>query len=436
MLLVLKCHLSYPINVLSIFLLLFIGIYKHITQVFMGEMVTHNRLSETGSYHGMGFWKLMNSGAREGDSDEERLKKAVLSLITSGITFLAIFWGSLYVLSGYPLAGAIPLTYAVISLFSIVHFFKSKRFGFFRSSQFMMILLLPFLLTWSLGGFANSSAVLIWAFFTPLAALFFADLKSAMKWLAAFIVLTIISAFIDSSVVQFAKPMSASLNTVYFLMNMGCGFLLIYIVLHHFVRDREHSHRQSILAREEALLARKEAEQAYEQIHNNEKKILELMLTDPLTNIANRRCLNEQLQAEMDRAKRYQSELSIIMTDLDCFKQINDSYGHTVGDHVLVSYANIMKENIRSSDTVARYGGEEFIILIPEIAVEGVVTLAERIRQSLEASVIDGTSQPITASFGITKMHDGDTAETLLARADRALYVSKNQGRNQTTAID
>jgi hypothetical protein len=181
-----------------------------------------------------GLWSLMNSGALPTDNEEERLKKAILSLIASGIACLAIFWGSLYVLSGYPFPGAIPLTYAVISFFSIAHFFATKKFSFFRSSQLLMILLLPFFLMWSLGGFANGSGVMIWSFFTPLAALFFSDLKSAMRWLVAFLALTVFSALIDGVVAQAAIPMPKTLNTVYFLMNMGCGFLLIYVVLHYF----------------------------------------------------------------------------------------------------------------------------------------------------------------------------------------------------------
>lgn len=380
-----------------------------------------------------GLWALMNSGALPTDSDQERLKKAILSLIASGIAFLAIFWGSLYVLSGYPFSGAIPLTYAVISFFSIAHFFVTKKFSFFRSSQLMMILLLPFLLMWSLGGFANGSTVMIWAFFTPLAALFFADAKSARRWLIAFLGLTIFSALIDSTIVNFVTPMPESLNTLYFLMNMGCGFLLVYIVLHYFVRDREEANNVAIAAREEALSAKQELEQAYQQVRENEAKIMELMLTDSLTGIANRRALNDQLEKEVSHAKHHEKSLGVIMTDLDYFKSINDSYGHTAGDEVLKSFARIMREKVRATDFIARYGGEEFVLIMQEISREDLYDITCRIREALEAADIPGLDKPVTASFGAALLENVDDHHSFLSRADRALYNSKEQGRNRVT---
>jgi diguanylate cyclase (GGDEF)-like protein len=380
-----------------------------------------------------GLWALMHSGSLPTDNDQERLKKAILSLIASGIAVLAIFWGLLYVVSGYPFSGSIPLTYAVISFFSIAHFFATKKFSFFRSSQFMMILLLPFFLMWSLGGFANGSSVMIWAFFTPLAALFFADVQSAQRWLIAFMGLTVFSAAIDSTIVQYAAPMSETLNTVYFLMNMGCGFLLIYIVLHYFVRDREAANLRAIAAREEALEAKGELEQAYQQVRDNEAKIMELMLTDSLTGVANRRALNDELEKEVERAKRYNKSLGVIMADLDFFKSINDSYGHTAGDEVLKAFARIMRETVRSTDFIARYGGEEFVIIMPEITSEGLYEMTGRIRETLEAAAITGLDKPVTASFGASLLQSGDDKNTILSRADEALYKSKAQGRNCIT---
>lgn len=384
---------------------------------------------------GRGVWSLMNSGASPTDNDDERLKKAILTLIASGIAILAVFWGSLYVCSGYPFSGAIPLTYAVVSFLSIAHFFVTKRFSFFRSSQFMMILLLPFVLMWSLGGFANGSAVMIWAFFTPLAALFFADRKSALRWLLAFIALTVFSALIDSFLESYAVPMPKGLNTLYFLMNMGCGFVLIYIVLHYFVRDREASHRVAIAAKERALNAQKELEQAYQKVRDNEARITELMLTDPLTGVANRRALSERLEEEIQRARRYEQSLGVVMTDLDFFKSINDTYGHSAGDKVLKLFANIMRHTIRETDFIARYGGEEFVIVAPDIEPEGLNEFTNRIREALRTSDIPGIDRHVTASYGATLLNDKDGLNSLLTRADEALYASKENGRDCFTLL-
>jgi diguanylate cyclase (GGDEF)-like protein len=386
----------------------------------------------TSSFHS-NVWNFVNRGAQSDDSDEIRLKKAILTLISSGIALLAVFWGCLYICSGYPYSGAIPLSYAGISFFSIAHFFKTKKFAAFRFSQLLMILLLPFLLMWSLGGFANSSVVMIWAFFAPLAALFFSGLKSASRWLLAFIALTIISGLINEQLAFMARPMNESLNTVYFIMNMGAGFLLIYIVLHYFVKDRQASHVMAVQSKEQAIQSKAQLQAAYEQLKQNEIKIRELMLTDPLTGIANRRYLDQRLEHEIQRSLRYGTSFSIIMTDLDHFKQINDKYGHNTGDAVLVQFAKVLNANVRSSDFVARYGGEEFVILLPDTDNKGAVELAERIRQDTAQQTFQDVRQPVTASFGVTTVMRAQDGVEVLKKADEALYSSKEQGRNRVT---
>lgn len=389
----------------------------------------------TRSFHS-NIWNFVNRGAHSDDNDDIRLKKAILTLISSGITILAVFWGSLYICTGYPYSGAIPLSYAVISFLSIAHFFKTKKFAAFRFSQLLLILLLPFLLMWSLGGFANGSVVMVWAFFAPLAALFFSGLKSASRWLLAFIALTIISGLINEQLTMLARPMSESLNTVYYIMNMGAGFLLIYIVLHYFVKDRQASHVMAIQAKEQAIQSKAQLQAAYEQLKQNEIKIRELMLTDPLTGIANRRYLDQRLEHEVQRNHRYGDFFSIIMTDLDHFKQINDKYGHNTGDAVLVQFAKILNDNVRASDFVARFGGEEFVILLPDTDKKGAVELAERIRQDIAQQAFQDVQQSVTASFGVTTVVHAQNGVAVLKKVDEALYSSKEQGRNRVTFYD
>ena len=183
------------------------------------------------------FWNFANSGSAPGDAQEVRLKKAVLTIISGGIALLAIFWGSLYIASGYPYSGAIPLSYAFISFLSIAYFFKAKRFEFFRFSQLLLILLLPFLLQASLGGFANGSVVMVWAFFAPLAAMFFSDIKSAFRWLTAFIVLTVISGLFDSTLSQMGAPMPKHINTLYFSEEIASDGIIKY--LEYFNRNNQ-----------------------------------------------------------------------------------------------------------------------------------------------------------------------------------------------------
>jgi diguanylate cyclase (GGDEF)-like protein len=157
------------------------------------------------------------------------------------------------------------------------------------------------------------------------------------------------------------------------------------------------------------------------------------MLTDSLTAVANRRALNERLEKEIQHAKRYHRTLGVIMTDLDFFKSINDTYGHSTGDEVLKKFAEIMRASVRASDFVARYGGEEFVMITPEISPHGLYEMTERIREALETADISGLQKTITASFGAALLTDADDQKALLSRADKALYTSKAEGRNRFT---
>lgn len=362
------------------------------------------------------------------DTDAERTKKGVLTIVAGIIAFLAIFWGSTYVALGYPLSGGIPLSYAAISFLSIGYFFATKKFAFFRFSQLLLIFWLPFLLQWSLGGFANGSVVMIWAFFTPLAAMLFADAAHAAKWMIAFLLLAIFSGFIDSSLQGLVPPMGTIANVTFFVLNMGFGCASIFFVLNYFVKQREDSLKQ-------VIAAHNDLEHANEMLRQNENRIRELMLTDPLTGLGNRRHLDERLQAEFSRAQRYNNSLCVVMTDIDHFKGINDTYGHNIGDHVLKMFATHLQEAVRASDFVARFGGEEFILVLPETTLQGALLLAERIRATLERKDFSGIERRITASFGVTVTKKGDTLEEILLRADRALYVSKETGRNRVSQL-
>ncbi len=357
-------------------------------------------------------WPLM--GVAPGDSEDLRLKKAVMTIVSTSIAFLAIFWGSLYLYNGYMLSGVIPLGYSVISFSSTLHFFRTRRFAFFCFSQQLLILLLPFLLMWSLGGFANGSVVMIWAFFAPLAALFFVDLKAATYWMLAFLGLLVISAAFDQSFAVHAPPMPARLNTFFFLINLGCGFILIATMLYHFVRDRES---------------------AYAKLQQNGEHIRELMLTDPLTGVANRRHLDSRLAMELSRQIRYGQPLSVILTDIDWFKRVNDTYGHAVGDAVLKAFSDHLRQSLRTSDFVARYGGEEFVLLLPNTTIEEAIALAERIRETTKRIPFEQPGLHLTASFGVTAARLGEGMAEVLSRADEAMYQSKSHGRDRVSML-
>jgi len=156
-------------------------------------------------------------------------------------------------------------------------------------------------------------------------------------------------------------------------------------------------------------------------------------LRDTLTGLPNRHAYNECLETEMARWKRYHSPLSLIVWDIDHFKNINDGYGHKAGDKVLQLIAKQLSEHSRTTDFTSRFGGEEFTMLLPNTDSQSALILANQLRQIIEKTGFNasGTSVAITVSCGVTEFIADDTDETVFERADQALYQAKQQGRNQ-----
>jgi len=177
------------------------------------------------------------------------------------------------------------------------------------------------------------------------------------------------------------------------------------------------------------------------QKRRDEAALRQLAGTDELTGLYNRREIRRLLEAEIERCRRYQRFLSLIIIDVDHFKQVNDTYGHTAGDEVLRQIAGIVRSHIRSVDRAARYGGEELVILLPETSDSGAYKAAERIRKAIAAHTFIPEERSgneyllpvrMTASIGVACFPTNATSgDALIEAADRALYTAKNQGRNQ-----
>ena len=175
---------------------------------------------------------------------------------------------------------------------------------------------------------------------------------------------------------------------------------------------------------------------ALRKIEANTRELQLLATQDAATGLFNRRYLMETGEHELARTRRYGSPMALLMLDVDHFKQVNDTWGHPVGDRVLQGVAQVMKAMVRDQDTVGRLGGEEFAVLLPETDRAGVLTIAERMRATVEATPLalaaDGTPVRVTVSIGVTEAHAGnDSFEEAMARADRALYQAKGSGRNR-----
>jgi diguanylate cyclase (GGDEF)-like protein len=158
-----------------------------------------------------------------------------------------------------------------------------------------------------------------------------------------------------------------------------------------------------------------------------------LAVTDQLTGASNRLRLGRVMDAEIERSRRYEQPLSVIMFDIDHFKQVNDTHGHGAGDDLLRELARLVMDSIRTADTLFRYGGEEFLVTVPQTGLEAAASLAEKLRRLVAAHVFPlGLSA--TISLGVAELEPGETVEALMARVDAALYRAKQGGRNRVEA--
>ena len=181
-------------------------------------------------------------------------------------------------------------------------------------------------------------------------------------------------------------------------------------------------------------LEQKVADRTKELQQKNEELEI-LSITDKLTNTFNRIKLDISIETEMDRVSRYNTKFGIIMIDIDYFKDVNDTHGHQVGDKVLIEFAEILKKNTRKTDIVGRWGGEEFMIISPETDLKEMLALSEILRQKIDKNLFF-TVKHKTASFGVSTYKKDESAEELINRADEALYIAKDNGRNRVETLE
>lgn len=180
-------------------------------------------------------------------------------------------------------------------------------------------------------------------------------------------------------------------------------------------------------------LLMKEYQTELNEINNmlkNKNKEYEVMATtDSLTGLYNRHKFTELYLSSYRSMIQRDNEMSLIMLDIDFFKKVNDTYGHNIGDNVLVQISHALLRTLRNIDIVCRWGGEEFVVLLPTASIKNAKILAHKIKEYIESLEIDVAGH-VTASFGVACVQQGESMQELVERADRALYLAKNSGRN------
>lgn len=343
----------------------------------------------------------------------------ICSIPTMIVFGLMALFSANYLLSFFILISALGLLIGLVMLSRV----QNSKIIYQFNMLFFLILVLYMVY---IGGDGGSKS--LWAFIFPLIAFFLLGLKEGSLWcIGAFIFLAGL----------FWNPLG--FKHVYpYVFSFKIRFLISYVIISFvtswFEYFRSH-YQQDLKMKNQAL--EEEHQQLTQEIQERkrlEKDLKIIANTDALTGIMNRRYFWQQTNTEIQRHSRYGHSMALLMLDIDLFKKINDTYGHPAGDKVIQSLAQILMESVRKIDLVGRLGGEEFGVLLIETSHEKVMETAQRLRKNIMNASIEHDACVIdfTASIGVTPAKPSeDTVEILVARADRALYLAKENGRNR-----
>jgi diguanylate cyclase (GGDEF)-like protein len=327
-------------------------------------------------------------------SKKERSLKWLLAIAI--LTFFSYSFINLFLFSFISM-GIVELIFGII--FMVLYYFS--QFPRWHDTISMTIALLSGFLLWGLSALAsyNDHSIMIWIGLFPLIAFYLLGVHNGL------IAHTIFSLSIFFFLYWKSSADPTSFNIID-LTNIGGALIAFGIVASLFELNRS-----------EAL-----------------KEALTRSMLDELTGAGSRKLLHLILSQVQSHSKRHHTPTSLLIIDVDHFKQVNDTYGHLIGDEVLKAFATLLNTNIRQKDTLIRWGGEEFMIIIPDADRTHTAALAEKLRQTIEQHDFE-TIGHITASFGVTQIDPNESEEAIIKRADTALYRAKENGRNRVEDI-
>ena len=342
--------------------------------------------------------------------DSSKLKEISIIIVPMLIGPISFVWALIYLLYGQYAAAAIPIVYSFISLFNLWHYKKTNNLTAIQKTQMFLVLTLPFLLMWVLGGFANSSYIMVWAFFAPIAAIIHEKRGEAKFWLFSFLALMAFSVLIDPWLIaHHGAMMPKSAQEIFFFLNISASLTGIYYLLKFFVYNKNRNITAKLKAKNEQLLE-------YTQ------ELQTMLHTDSLTQLKNRTALLED--------KHQQNGLALILINIDRFSQINDLFGEKFGNKVLIAFSKLLQENLKAHQNceVYRLGGDEFVILSHEKnakkLTKNIAGIVSYINEHLLA--IDDQEISLSITVGISY----EESSQLLPTANMALKAARRTGKS------
>lgn len=338
--------------------------------------------------------RLAYAGSLASDKPEERLRKAILVFLASIYFFAGILWGISYLALGLPLAGSIPLAYSVLSGVSLIYFFRTKRYALFRFSQLTLILLLPFLLQFSLGGFAASSTAMIWAILSPVGALMFAGTMRSLPWFLAYLVLMVVSGIVEGRPAPQSAVIPPLTKIIFFIMNLGGVSSIFYVLLRYFVKEREQA--MAVLDQEHRRTVQEK--ERLDKI----RKVLSNFVPETAKTIIE----NDPDKGQLDK---YLRDATVLFLDIEGFTVLLQKHPIEKINQVIESYFSIFFDVIqKNGGDVNEMAGDGMMVLFlghdPEGHTKSAVLSALEIRKRCLAITEESGSDlfPIQVNIGIS----------------------------------
>ena len=343
-------------------------------------------------------------------ADSKRLHEFSIVIVPMLIGPISTVWAVIYLYFGAYDAALVPFLYTLISLLNLWHYAKTSNLLAIKKTQMTLVLILPFILMWILGGFANSSYIMVWAFFAPIAAIVHETKGEAKYWLLSFLLLMAISVLIDPWLIQHSKsPMPKTAQEIFYFLNISASLTGIYYLLKFFVYNKDKGFTKQL------------KEKNLELMESN-KKLQTMLYTDSLTQLKNRRALIEE--------KCKSKGISLALLNIDRFSQINDLYGENFGDKVLIQFSILLQNCLQQFNgyDLYRLGSDEFVIISKNSNAKELSRNITHILDKISQTAIEIDDQEIL--LNITAGISNEIKQQLLPSANMALKAARREGVN------